>query len=129
MPREGPRGYRRQRLNAQLQQELALALSRDVQDRRLQLVTVVEVDCAPDLSEARVRVSTLSEGEERRQELAALRGMTGYLRHLLGERLENLRRVPRLDFVWDDSIARGVRVSTLIHQLDSAREGGEQSDE
>lgn len=129
MPREGARGYRRERLNAQLRNELALALSQDVKDPRLQMVTVVEVECAPDLSEARVRISTLAEGEDRGRELAALRGMTGYLRHLLGERLENLRRIPRLDFVLDDSIARGVRVNTLMSQLDSVREGGEHSDE
>ena len=110
-------GHRRERLNAQLRQELALALAQDVKDPRLSLVSVLEVDCAPDLSAAVVRVSSLGDDSERRRNLTALRGMTGYLRHLLGDRLENLRRVPRLDFRLDDSIVRGTRVNQLLASL------------
>jgi ribosome-binding factor A len=111
--------HRRERLNAQLRQELALALSQDVKDPRLSLVSVLEVDCAPDLSVALVRVSSLGDDAERRRNLVALKGMTGYLRHLLGDRLENLRRVPRLDFRLDDSIIRGTRVNQLLTSLAS----------
>ncbi len=110
-------GHRRERLNAQLRQELAVALAQDVKDPRLNLVSVLEVDCAPDLSVALVRVSSLGDDAERRRTLAALKGMTGYLRHLLGDRLENLRRVPRLDFRLDDSIVRGTRVNQLLTSL------------
>ena len=110
-------GHRRERLNAQLRQELALALAQDVEDPRLNLVSVLEVDCAPDLSVALVRVSSLGDDAERRRNLTALKGMTGYLRHLLGDRLENLRRVPRLDFRLDDSIVRGIRVNQLLTSL------------
>ena len=110
-------GHRRERLNAQLRQELALALAQDVKDPRLSLVSVLEVDCAPDLSAAVVRVSSLGDDAERRRNLTALKGMTGYLRHLLGDRLENLRRVPRLDFRLDDSIVRGTRVNQLLASL------------
>ncbi len=112
-------GHRRERLNAQLRQELALALAQDVKDPRLSLVSVLEVDCAPDLSVALVRVSSLGDDAQRRRNLAALKGMTGYLRHLLGDRLENLRRVPRLDFRLDDSIVRGTRVTQLLTSLAS----------
>ena len=111
--------HRRERLNAQLRQELALALAQDVKDPRLSLVSVLEVDCAPDLSVALVRVSSLGDDAERRRNLVALKGMAGYLRHLLGDRLENLRRVPRLDFRLDDSIVRGTRVNQLLHSLAS----------
>jgi ribosome-binding factor A len=111
--------HRRERLNAQLRQELALALSQDVKDPRLSLVSVLEVDCAPDLSVALVRVSSLGDDAERRRNLVALKGMTGYLRHLLGDRLENLRRIPRLDFRLDESIVRGTRVNQLLTALAS----------
>jgi ribosome-binding factor A len=111
----------------QLQQELALALSSEVRDPRLVMVTVVAVSCAPDLSNAQVKVSVLGEQLEREQALRVLRGMTGYLRHLLGERLEHMRRIPQLDIRLDDSIAYGVRVSTILRDLEnspSPRRGG-----
>ena len=124
-----PLSHRRERLNAQLRQELALALARDVKDPRLSLVSVVEVDCAPDLSLALVRVSSLGDDAERQRNLAALRGMKGYLRHLLGDRLENLRRVPRLDFRLDDSIVRGTRVTQLLRSLEPELGEGDRAHE
>ncbi|HVC39773.1 MAG TPA: 30S ribosome-binding factor RbfA [Candidatus Dormibacteraeota bacterium] len=111
--------HRRERIDVQLRQELALAISADVKDPRLAMVTVVGVACAPDLSFARVKVSVLGDQEEREQALRVLRGMTGFLRHRLGERLEHMRRIPRLDIRLDDSIAYGVRVSQLLEGLAS----------
>lgn len=111
--------HRRERIDVQLRQELALAISADVKDPRLAMVTVVGVTCAPDLSFARVKVSVLGDQEEREQALRVLRGMTGFLRHRLGERLEHMRRIPRLDIRLDDSIAYGVRVSQLLEGLAS----------
>lgn len=129
MAREGNNPYRRERLNHQLRQELALALSRDVKDPRLEMVTVVSVDCAADLSEAKVRFSALGDDGQRQQTLRTLRSMSGYLRFLLGQRLEHLRRVPRLEFRLDESIAYGVRVSSLLDGLSEAEKGRRQPDD
>ncbi len=121
-------GHRVERINVQLQQELALALSSEVKDPRLELVTVVAVECAPDLSYARVKISALGEQADRERALKVVRGMSGYLRYVLGERLPHLRRVPRLDVRLDESIPYGVRVSTLLHQLEGeprAASGGD----
>lgn len=117
-------GHRRQRIDAQLHQELALALAGDAQDPRLGWVTVVGVSCDPDLSYARVRVSVLGDEAQRQDALRALRGMRGFLRHRLGERLEHLRRVPRLDFLLDDSAAQGVRLGGLLDELSRSEGGG-----
>ncbi|MGH7641606.1 MAG: 30S ribosome-binding factor RbfA [Candidatus Dormibacteria bacterium] len=118
--RESSASHRRERIDVQLRQELALALAGDVKDPRLAMVTVVAVACAPDLSYAQVRVSVLADDPERLQAIRVLRGMTGFLRHRLGERLEHLRRIPQLDIRLDDSIASGLRVSQLLESLDSA---------
>ncbi len=122
MTRDSTNPYRMERLNAQLLQELALALAHDVKDPRLEMVTVIAVECARDLSEAKVRVSSMGDQPRREASLRTLRGMEGYLRHLLGERLENLRRVPRLNFRLDDSIAYGVRVGVILNELQPGRD-------
>ncbi|MHB8556014.1 MAG: 30S ribosome-binding factor RbfA, partial [Candidatus Dormibacteria bacterium] len=82
MTREGNNPHRLERLNAQLQQELALALFRDVKDPRLTMVTVVSVDCASDLSSAKVKFSALGDDGARAEALKTLQGMRGFLRHL-----------------------------------------------
>ncbi len=97
-----------------------MAIASDVKDPRLAMVTVVAVNTAPDLSYARVKVSILADESERETVLRVLRGMTGYLRHRLGERLQHMRRIPRLDIRLDESIAYGVRVNTLLRELDAA---------
>jgi ribosome-binding factor A len=112
--------HRRERIDTQLRQELALAIAGDVKDPRLAMVTVVAVACTTDLSYARVKVSVLADDPEREQVLRVLRGMTGFLRHRLGERLEHMRRIPKLDIRLDESIAYGVRVSQLLEQLETA---------
>ncbi|MGH7692287.1 MAG: 30S ribosome-binding factor RbfA [Candidatus Dormibacteria bacterium] len=118
--RDAGASHRRERVDAQLRQELALAIASDVKDPRLAMVTVVAVNTAPDLSYARVKVSILADESERETVLRVLRGMTGYLRHRLGERLQHMRRIPRLDIRLDESIAYGVRVNTLLRELDAA---------
>lgn len=127
LAREAGASHRLERINVQLRQELALVISGQVKDPRLSMVTVVGVACAPDLSYARVKVSVLADQPEREMALRALRGMTGYLRHALGERLDHMRRIPRLDIRLDESIAYGVRVSKLLEELESSprsRRGG-----
>lgn len=52
-------------------------------------------------------------GEQHRQALKILNGAAGFLRSLLGKRL-SLRVVPRLRFHYDESIARGRYLSSLI---------------
>ncbi|MGH7608694.1 MAG: 30S ribosome-binding factor RbfA [Candidatus Dormibacteria bacterium] len=118
-----------EKINSQLRQELALALAADVKDPRLELATVVEVSCSPDLSHARVKVGLLGEAQQQEVALGALRGMSGYLRHLLGERLPNLRRVPQLDIRLDQATAYGVRVSGLLRDLEAASPGESRSDD
>lgn len=51
--------------------------------------------------------------EQHRQALEILTGAAGFLRSLLGKRL-TLRTIPRLRFHYDESIARGRRLSSLI---------------
>lgn len=57
--------------------------------------------------------------EQHRQTLEILNGAAGFLRSLLGKRL-SLRMVPRLRFHYDESIARGRYLSSLIESAVAA---------
>lgn len=91
---------------------------RTLNDPRLALASVVDVDVTPDLGLARVRISTLGGDAEHGELMAALGRARGHIRHELATRLRNnLRRVPQLTFVDDRNIEYAVRIGSLMDSL------------
>jgi ribosome-binding factor A len=62
---------------------------------------------------ARVYVSVLGSEAEREETLAGLRSSRGYLQAQLGSELK-LKRTPTLDFVYDESVDRAMRIERLL---------------
>ena len=87
----------------------------ELKDPRVGLVTVTEVDVSRDLSLAKVYVSSLDDPASHQQSIRALQHAAGFLRCLLAKSL-SLRTVPQLEFVYDASVERGVRLSHLIDE-------------
>ncbi len=110
------RGFRREaRVNDLIQTALARILQKEAADVVIGLVTITGVSVSHDLAFAKIFVSVLPE-ESAREAIAALNAETKELRHLLA-RAVRLRIVPDLKFVFDESIARGSRISSLIHDV------------
>lgn len=96
------------RLEESIKQELSRILLEEIQDPRLELVTISGVRLNSDLSVAEV-LYTHSAGEGKRDQVqAGLRAAHGYLRTLLGKNIK-MRYVPELRFKWDDFL------ETMIH--------------
>ena len=109
-------GHRPDRVGDQIRQEVTEILAREMHDPGLGFVTVTRVQVTPDLQLARVFYTTLGDDKERRDTAKALRRAGGFVRHLVGERL-NLRRVPVLEFVFDKSIETQDRVERILHEI------------
>jgi ribosome-binding factor A len=97
----------------QIQRELATVLSTEAKDPRVRLITLTGVELSPDLRHARVLFTTLAKGEAISEVLSGLQKSTGFLRARLGQLL-HIRVMPQLQFVYDDSVERGARLSKLI---------------
>lgn len=95
---------------------------RDMADPRIGFATVTRVETAPDLTQARVWVSVYGAQADQDQALSALTDASGWLRHRLGERL-HIRKVPRLEFRADESIAGGDRVLRILKDIDTEEDG------
>jgi ribosome-binding factor A len=115
MPRHSKRGFdRTQRVADLLQKALAQLLLHDMTDDRFRLVTVTGVGVSRDLSYAKIYVSVLmDEAEKIKQTIVALNRSAKSLRYNLAKEVE-LRIVPELKFVYDESTAHGFKISTLI---------------
>lgn len=104
-----------------MRREVADILQRRVRDPRVSaMVSVTDVEVTPDLSFARVYVSIMGPEAERAATLEALRHAAGFVRHELGERLD-LREVPEVRFVHDESLERGARVEDLLKRIQEGR--------
>ena len=110
MPRDFPRT---RRVGEQLQRELAVLIRDQLSDPRLGMVSISAVEVSRDLSHAKVFVSTLGTRQEADDSLHVLQGAAGYLRRMLGQRVQ-MRNIPQLSFRLDQSMAEGARISALI---------------
>ena len=98
-------------------------LATEVRDPGVGLVTVTRAKVTGDLSLTRIYWTILGDAAERTKTVKALERATGFVRHLLAERL-GLRRVPEVKFIYDESVAAQSRIEEIhleIHAADAAR--------
>jgi ribosome-binding factor A len=86
---------------------------RDLKDPRIGFVTVTDVKTSADLRHARVYVSVLGSEEEREATLAGLRSAHGELQGRVAAGLR-LKRTPTLEFAYDDTTDRAMRLERLL---------------
>jgi ribosome-binding factor A len=124
-------GYRPDRVGDQIRQELSDVLSRgDVHDPGIGFITLTRVQVTPDLQLARVYYTSLGDQKARTETARALQRATGFFRRQIGTRLAHLRRVPELEFRFDESIANQDRIEQIlrdIHEEDATRASGAES--
>jgi ribosome-binding factor A len=125
-----PQGFRAERVGDQIRVEMGALLAREVHDPGIGFTTITRVAVTPDLQLARVYYTTLGDATARRSADRALRRATPFLRHQIGQRLR-LRRVPALEFVFDQSIEGQDRIERLILEIHEAdqRSGEPQTDD
>ena len=110
-------GFRPNRVGDQIRQELSELLSRGaVHDPGIGFITLTRVKVSPDLQQARVYYTSLGDDDARRQTAKALERATGFFRRHLGDRLR-LRRVPELQFQFDESVGHQDRVEQILREL------------
>jgi ribosome-binding factor A len=106
-------GGRMRRVDEAMREVLGGAITSELKDPRVGFVTVTAVETAPDLRRARVFVSVLGTDAERRRTLDALRSAHGYLQRRVASELR-LKHTPTLEFSYDDSSERSLRIAELI---------------
>ena len=117
------RGGRMRRVDEAIRQVIGDAVPAELKDPRVGFVTVTDVKTSADLRHARVYVSVLGEGgapsgpERREATLAGLRSAHGFLQGRVAAELR-LKRTPALEFLYDDTTDRALRVDALIDEIE-----------
>ena len=106
---------RMRRINEVLREVVGAAISGELSDPRIGFVTVTAVETSPDLRTAKVFVSVLGTDEEREETLEGLRSSHGVIQSRIAAETR-MKRTPTLTFHYDDTIAKGVRISELLEE-------------
>ena len=105
------------RASVTIQKELGALISTRLGDPRIpSIVSITRVDLAPDLSTARIFISTPGDEAERAEAAEALQSASGRLGRDLQSKMR-IRRTPRLIFMVDDQIAQGKEMSEMIDRV------------
>ena len=108
--------YQRARRSEALREEIASLVEGELEDPRIGLVTVNQVELAPDGKVARVFIAVTGSAEEAARSLEGLNASRGFIRHALTTNL-GLRHAPDLVFVLDQSEQHGNRVEELLKRI------------
>ena len=101
------------RVNEAVREVLSARIAEGLNDPRIGFVTLTSVDTSPDLSHARVYVSVLGGDAERADTMAGLGSAHGLLQQAIARELR-MKHTPTLQFVFDESIDRGMRITELL---------------
>jgi ribosome-binding factor A len=121
-------GSRPERVGEQIRQELSQILSQQVHDPGIGFLTLSRVKVTPDLQLARVLYTVIGDEKQKKETQKALDRAIPFLRRQIASRMR-LRRVPELQFFYDQSIEHQDRIEQILIDLKREREanpiGGE----
>jgi len=104
---------RAQRIGEQMRHEIGRILLHEINDPRLKLIAVTDIEVSRDLSHAKIYFTIAQQDKNIDKSTIALNKAASFLRVRLAEEL-NFRVTPKLRFVYDASVEEGRRIAALI---------------
>ena len=101
------------RIEGAIKRRVAHCLQFEVADPRAGFVTIIAAELTPDLAKVTVRWSVLDPEEERVRVEKMLEHARGFVQRKMG-RVLSLRRMPRLEWKYDDTGVEAARLDMLI---------------
>lgn len=104
-----------ERINSSLVEQISYIIAHDVKNPDINFVTITGAKVTSDLSLAKIYFTVLDQSKIK-ETLSALKDASGYIRHELRERID-IRQIPELEFVYDESIEYGNKIEKIIDKL------------
>ena len=109
------------RVGEAIRVELSQLLAKDVHDPGIGFITLTKVSVTPDLQLARIYYTTLGDEKAQKETGKALHRASPFLRRQIAQRVR-LRRVPEIEFFYDQSVANQDRVERILQDLKAEAE-------
>ena len=109
---------RMSRINAEIQKCVAEIITNKVNNPHIDnmIVSVIRVDTAPDLGEAKLYISILGSKDKQEDCFKAIVASAGFIRRELS-RMMRLKTIPVLNFRVDTSLENSARINKLLDQI------------
>lgn len=118
---------RAERVGDLLREIISEIILKDLNDPRLDLVTITEVEITDDLKIATVFFSAMGNKAKEEESLSGLQSAAGYIKKRLGKELR-LRYIPQLIFKLDRSFDYGSKIDRLLRDLREEKDRDHQED-
>ena len=102
-----------ERINSSMQREISYIIANEVKNPNIKFITITACDVTNDLSFAKIYFTTL---KDKIETLKALKSAKGFIRSALAQKL-NLRSIPDLEFIYDESIEYGKKIEEKIKEI------------
>lgn len=100
-----------------IREVVSMAILTELQDPRVQDVTVTHVEVPADLRSAKVHVSVMGDDKKQQLSLHGLRSSAGFLQRRVAEKIE-IRYTPRLEFVLDQGVKKSIQIAELLQEVE-----------
>lgn len=108
---------RNERVRKTLMKEISDILLKEIKDPKISgLISITDVEVSHDNSYAKVFYSVLSSDDKKEEIIEAIKKNTPRIRYEVGKRVR-LRLTPELNFILDESLERGARITDLIDKI------------
>ena len=116
------------RINEELRKEISNIITFELKDPNITgLISITKVKVTPDLKYAKVYVSILN-AKSNEKTLQGLKDSSGFIRTQIAKTI-NLRITPQLVFEIDDSIEYGMKIDSIIKELNNNEKKSNQNEE
>ncbi len=113
--------HRVERLQELIKEELGSILQREIKDPRVGFASITAVRVSNDKSHVKIYISVLGDEQQKQDTMAGLESAKGFIRREIGRRVR-LRHTPEIHFYPDTSLEEGMRVISLLNQINTQKE-------
>ena len=109
-----------ERISSEMIKQISYILATEIKDNDIKFVTVTDCKVSSDLSFAKVYVTVFNQ-DKIKDTIKALNNASGFIRKMLADRID-IRHIPKLTFVYDESIEYGKNIENIIEKIHNNNE-------
>jgi len=107
---------RSDRIGEAIREVISSILLREINDPRIQFVSVMRVEVSSDLQHAKIFVSIIGSDDKKQEAFEGLKSARGFIQRKLGKRIR-LRCTPEISFKMDTSVDDGMHIYELLQEI------------
>ena len=106
-----------ERMDMTIQREISHILQFELKNPKLGFVTVTDVQCTNDLSQAKVYVTFLGKQGRNEAGMKVLNQSKGFIRSAVAKKIK-IRKMPELIFIQDKSLEQGNKIESILKEIE-----------